>query len=1051
MRPIYLFLPVGLPIPRAVHCDAQHERPGAEEDIEALTNLKYLVDFTSSLASLLAAKNDESPSSDRAQLAVSFEQGLGEHEEVTRHMKDDPAVTVDWLVSLESGSMDGKLSNNMGNTPTPVPLVDSVACSGMDAATATNVDANANNARDILQQYAVLADGFRSGESDSGERGLAPAQDDSVVGTTGTRAGSPLLKECLPSDSVPPPASSVNILDGLEALQHLTWLVQPGSVDSTRCRPSTSERPLSQAGKQSRSKSTGSPTTRQKNAQPPTQDILTRLEAMRRFSRLAQKLSKLSEEFRSLSPLERIHHMISDPEVAPTVQWMFDNAGKVLTPEVLSALKNFIRSSPLVPDEYRSFALLAADSLSTVLNPSLISHYRNFKTFFERLGADLGPVLGSVYRGLHWLMTTFQPSYIQALTDRVTLWRKALTSPEVAEFLIVVNDPVTLNGISASMGSAKKVLTAERVRRLRTIFDERGLFDLSRDEYKAFGDLLGTNIKTQFATAEGISEAESFLDAVHSLFKSQTINAVAGIMQKRSVPLTAGLAEDLHFFFDQVSLAAVTVPGMLEVLRDFLDLIRPLLPPGTRDERLPARVWDMAGFIMEKVSLFQGSALEDLQSVLDAGIRLTHPERLEELRLVIADLQRSEPTSSYLISVNNGIARNASVGASPFEFTFGVFDIQLGPILGPIVADDEKISRLIQILNARLAPGEVEKTRETLQSLNSMPDDVRYDVLMNEMFNTWRDAFRPTPEDCAQLGNGYALYPAFGKRHSLFAALFCLALCANEAGRSAVEGGFISSFSPGSRSAQDSPSSGSELSAKAEIFVPGAGTGAGVGAGAQHRTLDESLCSTSTGSNHFSFVDIQDTIDLSPQARLAAIFPNEPFVSPHTPCHNSWTSIYIDPVHPRMGGGLLCTLPAITFYADPNSSSNSEVVLAQHAPILLALVKDILKNHNPRSRTMICVCTRQSYNLYEGRAVPTVLVTLDFEQDRCKAEAALPEILDLFHGTLGMVDVTVEIIDREFAEWMEGHLRRSIELNRCLEAFQESRARFVGELPDQGH
>lgn len=329
-----------------------------------------------------------------------------------------------------------------------------------------------------------------------------------------------------------------------------------------------------------------------------------------------------------------------------------------------------------------------------------------------------------------------------------------------------------------------------------------------------------------------------------------------------------------------------------------------------------------------------------------------------------------------------------------------------------------------------------------------MPDDVRYDVLMNEMFNTWCDAFRPTPEDCAQLGNGYALYPAFGKHHSLFAAFFCLALCANEAGRSAVEGGFISRSSPGSRSAQDSPSSGSELSAKAEIFVPGAGAGAGVGVGvgaeAQHWTLDESLCSTSTDSNHFSFVDIQDSIDLSPQARLAALFPNEPFVSPHTPCHNSWASIYIDPVHPRMGGGLLCTLPAITAHADANSSSNSEAVLAQHAPILLALVKDILRNHNPRSRTMIRVCTRQSYHLCEGRAVPTVLVTLDFEQDRCKAEAALPEILNLFRGTLGIVDVAVEIIDREYAEWMDGHLRRSMELNRCLEAFQESRARLVG-------
>jgi hypothetical protein len=54
-----------------------------------------------------------------------------------------------------------------------------------------------------------------------------------------------------------------------------------------------------------------------------------------------------------------------------------------------------------------------------------------------------------------------------------------------------------------------------------------------------------------------------------------------------------------------------------------------------------------------------------------------------------------------------------------------------------------------------------------------MPDDVRYDVLMNEMFNTWRDAFRPTSEDCAQLGNSYVLYPAFGNIHYLPASFCC--------------------------------------------------------------------------------------------------------------------------------------------------------------------------------------------------------------------------------------------------------------------------------------
>ncbi|KAL4815740.1 hypothetical protein BDW67DRAFT_185462 [Aspergillus spinulosporus] len=719
MRPMYLFLPVGLLIPHVVHCDAQHERLEAREDIDILANLKYLVDFTSSLASLIEDKNDGSPSPGRAQPAVSFEQGPGLHEEVTRQKDDDPAVAVDSLASLELGNMDEILSDGTGNTPTPMPLVDSVGCPGTGAD--SNIDANANDARDTLQQFAVLAGELKSGESDSGEHGLASAQDDPIVGKAEARAGSSLLKGCPHSESIPTLAPSVDIWEGLEALRQLTSLVQPGSVKSTpRQTASASGAPLSQiAGKNPRSRSTARPTARQKPARPAAQpDLLTRLEAMQRFSKFAKKLSILTDESGSLSGPERIHHVLSDPEVVPTVQWMFDNAGKVLTPDVLSALKNYIRSSPLVPDEYRSFALLAADSLSTVLNPSLIMHYRNVKAFFERLGADLVPVLGSVYRGMHWLMATFQPSYIQALNDRVTLWRKALASPELAGFLDVVTDPATLDGISASMGRAKKMLTAERVRRLRTVFDEQGFFDLKRDEYKTFGVVLGTNIKTQFATAEGISEVESFFDAMDSLFQSQIIDAVAVTMQKHSVPLTAGFAEDLHSFFDQVSSAAATVPGILEALRGFLDVIRPLLPPGTRDEGLSARVLDVAGFIMEKVSLFQGSALEDLQSVLDAGMKLTHPERLEELRLVIADLQRSESMLSYSISVRDSFGGNASVGPAPFEVSFGMFDIHPNPVLEP-VAGDKKISRLIQMLDARLAPGEVEKTRETLQFLNS--------------------------------------------------------------------------------------------------------------------------------------------------------------------------------------------------------------------------------------------------------------------------------------------------------------------------------------------
>ncbi|KAL4996715.1 WD40-repeat-containing domain protein [Aspergillus recurvatus] len=288
------------------------------------------------------------------------------------------------------------------------------------------------------------------------------------------------------------------------------------------------------------------------------------------------------------------------------------------------------------------------------------------------------------------------------------------------------------------------------------------------------------------------------------------------------------------------------------------------------------------------------------------------------------------------------------------------------------------------------------------------------------MFDTWRDVFRPTPEECAKLGNGYALYPAFGRLD--------------------VE----EEFRSGSGSVRSSPSSGSRLSAKAEIFVPGAGAGAE----AKHPTLDESWLSSSTDTTHFSFVGIQDPVEPSPQAQFAGLSPDDPFASPRAPVTNRWTPIYIDPLYPRMGGGLLCTLPAITAHANADSDSTSEAILAQHAPILLALVKDILRNHNPRSRAMIRICTRQSYHLGEACAVPTVLMTLNFEEDRFKAEAALPEILHLLRGKLGLIDVAVDIMDRGFAEWADGHLERAMDLEGFVRALQGTRS-SLGSLVDQ--
>ncbi|KAL4985595.1 hypothetical protein BDW68DRAFT_179546 [Aspergillus falconensis] len=712
---VYLFLPIGLLLPKTVHGHAQQESPDVPKDVEALGDLKHLVALASSVASLI---EDKDASSGNSQSAFDSDREIALHKGALLPGDDGAIIASDSSTRLDSQSDDECVADEPVNMPT------SMVCAGADA--------DANGLRDIVQQFALTLEGTISrldvdgqGRSSVAER--SPGLYCSVSGRKGAGSGSSQFGKG-PHASAPAPVrvSGVDTLGDLEALRHLASLVQSEYMGNTRYRPpGASEPPVPPvAGKKLRSISTAEPTLRQppsrKRTQPPAQpDILTRLEAMRRFSKLAKKLSILTDESGPLSLRERIHNLISDPELATTVRWIFDNAEKVLTPEVLSAVKSFVHSSPLIPDEYRSFALFVADSLGPVFDPKFATHYRKVKASVEWLDVGLVPVLGSVSRGMHWIMATFHPANIQTLNNRVTLWRKAFASPEMAGFLDVATDPATLDAISSAMARVKQTLTGERIHRLRTVFDEWGVSDLNKDEYDAFGDVLGTKIKRQLATAEGISEIENFLDAMDSLLQGQTIHTLGDIMQKRAAVLAADLAEDLRSFFDEVSSAVATVPGVLGVLRDFLDLIRPLLDSGFRDAWLPARVWAVAGFIIDKLSSVQGSALADWQGVLDAGLRFVRPERVEQLRVVITELQLGDTLSEFLVPVGANAGRNASVGPETFfEFSSGMLHTHPTPVLEPD-ATGERLSMLIQMLDTRLAPAEIERTRETLQLLKS--------------------------------------------------------------------------------------------------------------------------------------------------------------------------------------------------------------------------------------------------------------------------------------------------------------------------------------------
>lgn len=448
------------------------------------------------------------------------------------------------------------------------------------------------------------------------------------------------------------------------------------------------------------------------NSTPEAQDMLARIEAIQRLNTLVKKLTVLTDEKTPKPTTERLQLLLSDPEFSSTLSYVFENGGKVLTPEVVAAFKVFLNTSPAIPDEYRAVAVGVLDTLSSVFSSEFIGYYRTAKEGLDRAGVDLIPALESLWRIIQWARNTLDPGYIKALNKEVMLWHKALTSEQMGDFVAYVTDEETLGRLTASVARFRKTLTPERAHQLHDLFEDHGIFDHGELEYQAYGHVMGKRIKFYFASEEGISQVERLLDVLDGPLQGQTMDDVAGILQTRARVLTPYMEDDLAAFFHQFSQVTEVVDILEEILRDIVALVRPLLDFDTRAARvLSWAFWTDLNLILDKVLSVPGSSLTTLQEFLAALSKMLEPERAKGLRLLIADASGAPRTPG-----SEGFDVPGNDSAVDTGRMMGVVDTESE--LAPDVTEDAL--RILHGADSILASGQLDKTRDTVHVLNEV-------------------------------------------------------------------------------------------------------------------------------------------------------------------------------------------------------------------------------------------------------------------------------------------------------------------------------------------
>ncbi|KAL3454918.1 hypothetical protein BJX64DRAFT_298807 [Aspergillus heterothallicus] len=519
------------------------------------------------------------------------------------------------------------------------------------------------------------------------------------------------------------PIEPVDILGGIKALQQFASLASGiGSLLDVDSRVDDKKEEEAAGGEREAPppppKKQKQTTQRKPAAQEEPVDFIARLDAIKTITTLASKFSSLTDSSSDASPIERVQALMNDPDVSNAFQYISANAHKVFTPEVLDAAKAFLRTSNLIPPEYREFAAAAIDTLAAVFSQKFAADYARAMDTISRVGIDLGPVLTSGFEIVQWVLKTFDQEYIAWISREVMIWQTAITSPQMDMLTAYLSDPETLAKVVGFIEKVKKALTAQRIHALHALFEEEGILDMEDGEYVEFGGRIGERFRVQFTTEEGLTELKGFLLALEEVLRTGALDVAARVMQMRAPVVVPALAGDIHSIYVQSAVVVDILSKLAEALQDFVNIMHPMLEFEVRAARVTSwEFWAELNTVVEKFSAIPASSLTAVHELLVTLSRVLEPEHVPSLRLLNLDSigTLSEPRVLGSVPVNVPGNISGMVMGTEVEM-LGL--VESAPVLE--AEDLENVLALLRRLDAALLPGEVEQVRETLAFLNKV-------------------------------------------------------------------------------------------------------------------------------------------------------------------------------------------------------------------------------------------------------------------------------------------------------------------------------------------
>jgi hypothetical protein len=680
-----LALTLGLALPATIFAEPK-DPLDVLGNIEALASLKQFVSIASSLSSLIDDTNDNN----------NNKQG------------ESP---LDKLANLNF--------NLNPNAPDPDPD--------------SNSDPSAPDPLDLGQKLQVLSQmkhvaGIASTLLDAiGERDPVTSERLKTVGQTST------------GEEAPVDIDQIDILGGIKALQQFASFASGlGSVldvdalvdkkKKSEPRPGATEEregrrgapPPPKAQRQTTFQQAKTQKTQKENVPPAKEpvDFIARLDAIKTITTLASKLSAHTDPASDIPLVERVQRLMNDPDINDAFQYIYSNAGKVFTPEVLEAAKAFIRTSNLVPPEYREFAVAVLETMGAVFSPKFAKDYAMAMGTIAGVGIDFAPIITAAYDIFQWVMKTFDPEYIRWMNREVLIWKKAITSPQMGMLTSYLADPETLASVTGSIERIKHALTADRIHRLHKLFEEEGLFDIEDGEYKEFGGHLGARFRWQFTTEEGLDKLKRFLAELEELLRTGALDVAARVMQMRAPVVAPQIAGDVHALYTQSTVVVDILSKIIEALHDFVNIMHPLLEFEVRAERVTSSdFWSEANSVLEKLSATPAASFSAVNELLVTLARVLEPEHTSALRLLILDAVGTLSEPRVFGSVTLNVPGNVS------GVVFGRGLEILGLVETPPVLEADDLGNVLNLLHRledALASGEVDKARETLLFVNKV-------------------------------------------------------------------------------------------------------------------------------------------------------------------------------------------------------------------------------------------------------------------------------------------------------------------------------------------